>query len=120
MFTYPGFPLAYQYNAMAPQIATQPLQAHVTASAMGTMGNTGLFYDPDLTAAGTSDAQSLNGFGITPVSEAAPAPAPVAMPGTVPSLVGPIGDDGNPTVFWDRLIDGIVVGQGFELVNAPG
>jgi hypothetical protein len=35
------------------------------------------------------------------------------------SRVGAEGGEGNPTEFWDRLIDGIVGGQGYDLSGGP-
>lgn len=102
--------ISNQYEALQPSISGP---SPTPASVQGPLAS-GLEIDPTLRDA----SQTMFGLGIDPTGTESNVEMGEASD-RVQSLVGPLGQDGNPTVFWDRLIDGIVVGQGYDLMGAP-
>lgn len=102
-------------------MAFQPLQAQLDNNSLNA-GNTGLYQGIDTTL---TPSTSLRGLGIDALGSGGTGGGIYTgggngLVGEIPSLVGPPGQDGNPTVFWERLIDGIVVGQGYDLTGTGG
>lgn len=114
--TYTGLPIPSQFNmSMSGYEPSQYFQVqpsdggeyrfptqeqHIGSSSIG------LYHDPQ---AGT-DSSGAGGYGLG---------MSVGDSGGVQGQGGGQEGERNPTVFWDRLIDGIVVGQGYDLTGGP-
>jgi hypothetical protein len=124
--TYTGLPPMYQYNTPSTSnsnLQHQPLGTGPYDPQLGNASGSGLYTDP-LTGGpgGDAGAGGSSNFGLGLDQRLMPlegGEGGLQRGERMPSLVGPPGEDGNPMVFWDRLIDGIVVGQGYDLTGVP-
>jgi hypothetical protein len=122
--TYAGLPSLYQYNQPAPTQGVAhsqylPLQQLGLPQGQHILNGQvipGPYQDPQSSQGGQGSVPV--GLGLDAGCASIPSAAG-ANDGRITSLVGPPVEDGNPMVFWDRLIDGIVVGQGYDLMEMP-
>ena len=123
--TYPGLASQYQYNNdlnltyQNPTIPyPQQIQPH---SGLLMDGNNGMYPQTQIQP-GVFNGSTLNndalglGLGVDQTSMSLPGTHPTNGNGQSESASNTYGNEENndPTVFWDRLIDGIVVGQGYD------